>query len=152
IFLLPFFLARQLLRDAESNIEVLRVLVLAGLAYSVPALFEVRMSPQLHAWIYGFFPHSFGQQIRDGGFRPVVFLGHGLLVAFFMMTTAVAAAAFWRTRSRLIRMPAEGITAYLGGVLLLCKALGAFIYGAVLVPLVRFTRPQVQVLAACALV
>ena len=80
---------------------MLRGLVVAGLIYSLPMLFEVRMSPQLHTWIYGYFPHSFGQQMRDGGFRPVVFIGHGLGVAFFVMTTVVAAAAFWRTGTHL---------------------------------------------------
>ena len=76
------------------------MLIVAGLCYSVPMLFEVRMSPQLHTWIYGYFPHSFVQQMREGGFRPVVFLGHGLLTAFFIMSAAVAAAAFWQTRTR----------------------------------------------------
>jgi hypothetical protein len=51
---------------------------------------------------------------------------------------------------------AGGVTAYLAGVLVLCKTLGALVYGAVLVPLVRFARPQLQlrlalVLAAIAL-
>ena len=112
IFILPFFLGRQFLRNSENNVEVLRVLVIAGLAYSLPMLFEVRMSPQLNNWIYGYFPSSWLQQFRDGGFRPVVFLGHGLYVAFFAATTIMAAAAFWRTRTRLARLPPGGITAY----------------------------------------
>ena len=128
------------------------MLIVAGLFYSLPMLFEVRMSPQLHTWIYGYFPHSFLQQMREGGFRPVVFLGHGLLVAFFIMTSAVAAAAFWRTRARVVRLPAAGVTAYLGGVLVLCKTLGALVYGAALVLLVRFTRPQLQLRIALVLV
>jgi hypothetical protein len=152
IFLLPFFLARQLLGNAEDNIEILRVLVIAGLAYSLPMLFELRMSPQLHTWIYGYFPHSFAQQVRDGGFRPVVFLGHGLLVAFFIMTTAVAAAALWRTQSRLVRLPTAGVTAYLSGVLVLCKTLSALVYGAVAMALVRFTKPRFQMRIALLLV
>jgi hypothetical protein len=144
IFLLPFFLARQILRSSDDNVEILRALTIAGLAYSLPMLFEVRMSPQLHTWIYGYFPHSFAQQMRDGGFRPVVFLGHGLLVAFFIMTTAVAAAALWRTQSRILRLPAAGITAWLTGVLVLCKTMSALVYGAVAMALVRFTRPRFQ--------
>jgi hypothetical protein len=148
IFLLPFFLGRQLLRNSTDNEEILRVLAMAGLIYSLPMLFEVRMSPQLHTWVYGYFPHSFAQQARDGGFRPVVFLGHGLVVAFFAMTTAVAAAAFWRTRTSILRLPAAGITAYLGAVLFLCKSLASFVYGAVLVPMVRFAKPQLQVRVA----
>lgn len=152
IFLLPFFLARQFLRSSEDTVEVLRALAIAGFVYSVPMLFEVRMSPQLHTWIYGYFPHSFVQQIRDGGFRPVVFLGHGLLVAFFIMTTAVAAAAFWRTQSRILRLPAVAISAWLSGVLVLCKTLSAFVYGVVAIALVRFTRPRFQLRIALLLV
>ncbi len=152
LFLIPFFLGRQFFRRAADNAEVLRVLIAAGLFYSLPMLFEIRMSPQLHTWIYGYFPHSFVQQMREGGFRPVVFLGHGLLVAFFIMTTAVAAAAYSRTQSRVLRLPAAGVTAYLSVVLVLCKTLGALIYGAALVLLVRFTSPRIQVRIALALV
>jgi hypothetical protein len=152
IQVIPFFLGRQFLSSAGDTEDVLRVLIVAGLCYSLPMLFEVRMSPQLHTWVYGYFPHSFVQQMREGGFRPVVFLGHGLLTAFFIMTAAVAAAAFWRTRTRVVRQPAAAITAYLGGVLVLCKTLGALLYGAVLVLLVRFTRPQMQLRIALVLV
>jgi hypothetical protein len=148
IFLLPFFLGRQLLRNSTDNEQILRALVVAGLIYSIPMLFEIRMSPQLHTWVYGYFPHSFAQQVRDGGFRPVVFLGHGLVVAFFAMTTAVAAAALWRTRSKIFGLPAGGITAYLGTVLFLCKSLASLVYGVVLVPMVRFAKPQLQVRVA----
>jgi hypothetical protein len=52
-----------------------------------------------------------------GGFRPVVFPGHGLLVAFFAMTTTVAAAAMWRTQTRIGRWGPGGIAAYLSFVL-----------------------------------
>ena len=36
LFLLPFFLGRQLLRNARDNEEIMRVLVIAGLLYSFP--------------------------------------------------------------------------------------------------------------------
>jgi len=152
IFFVPFLLGRQILRTSADNMEVLRALVVAGLIYSVPMLFEVRMSPQLHTWIYGYFPHSFGQQMRDGGFRPVVFMGHGLSVAFFAMTTVVAGAAFWRTGVRVFRLPPGAITAYLGVVLVLCKSLGSFVYGAALVPLICLAKPRLQIRVAVVLV
>ncbi len=152
IFILPFFLGRQFLRNSENNAEVLRVLVIAGLAYSLPMLFEVRMSPQLNNWIYGYFPSAWGQEFRYSGFRPVVFLGHGLYVAFFAATTTVAAAAFWRTRTHIARLPPGGITAYLSLVLLLCKTASALVYCAVLMPLVRWASPRWQLHVAGALV
>ena len=130
----------------------MRVLVVAGLIYSLPMLFEVRMIPQLHNWIYGYFPSDFLQQVREGGFRPVVFMGHGLLAVFFMMTCAVAAAALWRTDTRVQRLSPFGVTAYLGTVLILCKTLGTLVYAAVLVPLVRFAKPRLQMRIALVLV
>lgn len=144
IFLIPFFIGRELLVTPEDNLQILRVLVIAGLIYSVPMLFEVRFSPQLHTWVYGYFPHVFDQQVRYGGYRPVVFMLHGLMVAFFAATTTVAAAALWRTRTRVQRLAPAGVTAYLFSILVLCKSAGALMYGAILVPLVRFTKPRLQ--------
>jgi hypothetical protein len=155
VTLIPFFLGRQILRGESETEEILRVLVTAGLIYSLPTLFEIRISPQLHTWVYGYFPHSFAEQMRDGGFRPVVFLGHGLLTSFFFCTTTIAAAAFWRTKTqvmRSLRFPAGGITAFLSVVLLLCKTASAMIYAAGLVPLVRFARPKIQLSIAVLLV
>ena len=152
IFILPFFLGRQFLRSAEDNAEILRIMVIAGLAYSLPILFELRMSPQLSYWIYGYRPQSIIMEFRDGGFRSVVFLMNGLWVAFFAMTTAVAAAALWRTRTHILRLAPGGITAYLSFVLVLCKTMSALVYGAVLVPLVRWASPRLQLRVACLLV
>jgi hypothetical protein len=90
--------------------------------------------------------------MRDGGYRPTVFMGHGLLVAFFVMTTVVAAAAFWRTQTRVFRFAPVWVTTYLSAMLVLCKSLGALIYGAALVPLIRFAKPQFQVRIAVILV
>ena len=56
LFMLPFFLGRQLLRNSADIEETLRTLVIAGLLYSLPMLFEIRMSPQLHRWLYGYHP------------------------------------------------------------------------------------------------
>jgi hypothetical protein len=152
IFMLPFFLGRQFVRSAENNAEILRIMVIAGLAYSLPMLFEVRMSPELSTWIYGYQGIGVPAAFRDGGSRPVVFLTNGLLVAFFAMTTTVAAAALWRTQTRIRRWPPSGITAYLTFVLVLCKTMGALVYGAALMPLVRWASPRLQLRVACVLV
>src|SRR5262249_44940099 len=109
---------------------------------------EIRMSPQLHYLLYGYYPTAFIQAIRDGGFRPMVFMGHGLTAAFFMMTATVAAAALWRVGVSVRRMPPAGVTAYLSVVLILCRSLGALIYGAVLVPLVSLAKPRTQIRVA----
>ena len=68
------------------------------------------------------------------------------------MTATVAAAAFWRNRIRVIGLPPSAIAAYLGFILFLSKSLGALLYGAFLVPLLKLTKERFQVRVACTLV
>jgi hypothetical protein len=151
IFLVPFFLARRHLATPAAQREILLALVLAGLAYSLPMLIEIRLSPQLNIWIYGFFPHAFDQQIRFGGFRPVVFLEHGLFVAFFALTAVVAAFGLWRAE----RSAGGGAFflygGYLAAVLVLCKTVGVLVYAAAALPLTLFAGRRTQLLAAAAI-
>jgi len=149
IALVPFLLGRQFLRGLNNTLTVLSALTLAGLAYSLPLLFEIRMSPQLHFWVYGYYPSDFIQEMREGGaFRPMVFMGHGLIAGFFAMTAAVASAAIWRAKVQLTRIPPGLVTGYLSVVLVLCKSGAALVYGAILIPLVRWAKPQLQVKVA----
>jgi hypothetical protein len=145
VTLIPFFLGRQFLRKPRDLQRILETLVFAGLIYSIPLLFEIRFSPQLHVWVYGYSPTNFDQEIRGGGgYRPMAFMGHGLTACFFLMTTVVASAALWRMRIRVRRFGAGPITAYLGVVLVLCKSGAALVYGLVLVPLVGWAKPNLQ--------
>lgn len=151
ITLIPFVAAYGLLNTDERRRRFLFALVLAALAYSVLMLIEVRLSPQLHRLIYGFFPHSFGQQMRGGGFRPVVFLGHGLLVAIFCAMALAAAAARWKDATGTRRTRSGLFAAYLALVLVLCKSLGAFVLAAVMVPAIAFLRARRLALLSAAL-
>lgn len=128
IGLLPFLLGYNLLRTAGSQHELLKAFVGAVLAYSLLMLIEIRLSPQLHTWVYGFFPHSFSQQMRNDGFRPVVFLGHGLLVAIFTAMGITITAYFARRRALIFGLPAWLWLIYLFLVIVLCKSLGALIF------------------------
>lgn len=150
ISILPFLLARRYFASPESHVTLLKILVLGLLGYSLPILFEVRMSPQLNVWFYGFFPHDFLQHIRAGGFRPVVFLHHGLWLAILVAMAVLAAVALWRQRL------AEGARAgqwllagiYLLVVLFLCKSLGAFAIVLVLLPALLLLGVRGQLLVA----
>ena len=149
--LAPFFVGMRFLSSDYARAQLLRAVPIAALFYSLPMLFEIRMSPQLHSWVYGFFPHSFAQQVRDGGFRPVVFLHHGLEVALFASLAVVAATVAIRARWRLLTIPAAAVAPYLGVVLLLCKTMGAAVYAIVVAPIVLFLRPKTWVNIACAI-
>lgn len=146
--LIPFLLGRRLLSTPESNIDIFRVLTIGGLIYSPLLLFEIRMSPQLQAWIYGFMPGEFYQEIRGGTFRPVVFMGHGLVTAFFAMASAVAACTLWRGKISIRKFRTAPVAAYLAIVLVLCRSFGATLYAMFLLPLIGFARPRTQIIIA----
>ena len=58
LLLIPLILGIQIIKTHEAQVQLLRLLIIAGLWYSLLIIFEIRMSPQLHSWVYGFFPHS----------------------------------------------------------------------------------------------
>ena len=127
--LTPFILGALLVRDVNDGIKVLKMLAIAGLIYSPFMIIEVLLSPQLHTWIYGFFPHSFTQQIRFGGYRPAVFMGHGLLVANFAMATFIATACLWKANQRILILPNFVYVFYFMAMVLICKSVGAWLLG-----------------------
>jgi hypothetical protein len=100
VSLLPFLLARKFFATAESHRTLLTVLAVAGVGYALLALYEVRMSPQLNNMVYGYFGHDWMQHLRDGGFRPVVFLNHALWLAIFLSCASLAAFGLWRIGGR----------------------------------------------------
>ena len=125
-------LARRHLFSQGHRRELLTALVIAGLIYSLLILFEVRMSPQLNRWFYGYFQSVWVQHIRDG-FRPAVFVSHGLAVGRFMFAAVLAAFALARLSSRgpMLYLP---LGLYLLAVLLVSRNLGAFVIAFTLIP------------------
>jgi hypothetical protein len=147
----PFLMARNFLRSPDDHRDILKALFIGGLVYSVLMLVEVRLSPQLNIWVYGYFQHNFDQMIRFGGFRPIVFLYHGLWVSFFAMTAAVSAVALARGSVTRIAIGFWLAAAYLLLVLVLSKSLGAIIYGVALIPLVAVLSSRMQLRVAALL-
>lgn len=140
--LLAWALARHYIRDATAIRDLLAALVIAMLAYSLPMLIEVRMSPQINVWVYGFFQHSFLQMMRQGGFRPIVFLEHGLWVALMTTLAVMAAVALSRGDGEALRTRWRLAAIYLFVVLVLCKTMGALIYASLLVPVLALASPR----------
>ena len=91
----PFFMGR-LYFDSLPRLRDLALLFAASALVYVPfCLYEMRMSPVLHTRIYGFAQHEFQQSIRLGGYRPVVFMQHGLAVGLFMVTGTLIGIVLW---------------------------------------------------------
>ncbi len=151
IALLPFFLARRYLATPEALHKIMAALIAAGLVYSLPMLVESRLSPQINVWVYGFFQHDFFQTIRFGGYRPVVFLPHGLWVAFFALMCVIAAVVALREGPAAARPRQLVIALYLLAVLVICKSAGALVYGLALIPVLLVVGRRVQIMLAAAL-
>lgn len=137
-------LGREFLSGEESRRQLVKAFMLAGLVYTLPMLLEIRLSPQLNTWIYGFFQHDFQQMMREGGFRPIVFLDHGLWVAFFtvmalLCTVMMARYAELQNRTRL-----RFAVIWIFVVLVLCKSLGSLMFALLLVPVTALLSPKTQ--------
>ncbi len=94
-----YWAGRKHFSEPSSLHELARAIVIGGLVYVPLLLFELRMSPQLSNIFYGFFPHMFLQHIRYGGWRPIVFMEHGLMVAMWMSASFTIAFWFWKTKA-----------------------------------------------------
>lgn len=151
LMLAPFYIGSRFLGTDHGRNLLLKAVPTAALFYSLPMLLEIRMSPQLHRWVYGYFPHQFAQTMRDGGFRPVVFLDQGIQLALFASMAVIASVALARSKSRIVRLSAAWVAVYLALLLLLCKTLAAAVYAAVVAPIVLFTRPRSWVKITCIL-
>lgn len=132
LYFLPFLLGFKYFRSYEHQQLLFKYFAIAAVIYAVLALYEIRMSPQLHRSLYGFFPHSWQQQYRDGGFRAVIFMGHGLLVAFFLAIGVATIATMKKTSTKFSRFGSNGfLLLFVLITLLLSKTLGALILGVI---------------------
>jgi len=118
---LPYVIGRVYFNDLESLRELAIGIFIGGLIYVPFCWFEVRFSPQLHKWVYGFRQHSFIQNVRDGGYRPMVFMQHGLMVGMWMGMTTMIGVWLWQSRTvrkvwdipMYVLLPAMFLTVYL---------------------------------------
>jgi hypothetical protein len=152
LFLLPFALGFAAFRTSDDARTLLRIFVAAMLAYTLLVWVEIRLSPQFHNWVYGYAQHEFAQTIRDGGYRPMVFMSHGLALGMALAIAVLYSLALHKAKERFRgRRLFFWIGAYLGFVLWAVKSMGAFIYGVIGTPVVLFTGPRFQNALALAL-
>ncbi len=144
----PMILARKFLAHPRQHRMLLMGLCIASLIYVPLILFELRMSPQLNNMIYGFFPHSWLQHLRGDGYRPVVFMHHGLYLSIFLVTALIATFGLSRLNTGPVRFGYLAAGCVLLVVLIFSKSLGALIIASLLCPLVLFMPKRIQVLGA----
>ena len=158
-YAVPYFIGRIYLSKIKILSTFTKSILISGLIYVPLCLIEIRLSPQIHKWVYGYAGiRQFAQGIRYGGYRPSVFMRHGLSVGMWMM--AVTLIAFWLWQSKAVKkiwgIPIELVIIVLLVTFILIKSTGAYgylIFGLVILfcaKTVRFSLPLLGLsLAVC---
>jgi hypothetical protein len=125
----PYLMGRLYFNDLASLRDLAIGILVGGLIYVPLCLIEVRLSPQLHRWVYGVRNFDFSQTYRWGGYRPTVFMQHGLMVAMWMISATLIAAWLWMSDSlrHLRSVPISVMFGALFVTSVLCKSAGALV-------------------------
>jgi len=118
----PYLIGRLHFNDFEGLSELTLAIIVGGLSYVLPCLFELRMSDKLLISIYGFG--------ASGQYRPKVFFWAALECGLWMAAAALTAWWLWRCGAvrKLGRYRFGGVfPAMLIGMVVLCKTKGALI-------------------------
>lgn len=124
----PYLMGRIYFSDLGGLRLLAMGIVIGGLLYVPLCLVEIWMSPRLHIWVYGFHQHEWRQSHSSfGGWRPTVFMQHGLAVGMWMTTASLVALWLWWTGAvrRIWSMPMGYLVAVLIATTILCKSTGA---------------------------
>jgi hypothetical protein len=124
---LPYLCGRIYFSSREGLRQLALGVLAGGLIYVPLCLWEIRMSPQLHATLYGFQQHDWTQTLRLGGYRPMVFMNHGLMVGLWMAAASLIGLALWTGTGarRVWGIPLSFAVPVLVATTVLCKSFGA---------------------------
>ena len=152
---LPWLVGRLYFTEPGALRDLAVGIFVGGLFYAPMCLWEIRMSPQLHYQVYGFHQHSVFQHMRYGGWRPMVFMQHGLMVGLFM--AAATLSGLWLHRSgslkRFLEIPLPVFVIALFATTVMIKSVGAImllLVGASALYCVQFLRSSLPIFAIAA--
>lgn len=146
-FILPFIIGRTMFRTRSDMRVVCHVLVGFGLVYVPLMLVEMRLSPMIHGWVYGYFPHAdFSQTMRWGGYRAQVFFAHGLVLGRMQLVVFMAALALYLGgEARAWRFDAKQVVRVMVLVVIFTKSMGVTLFMFFFGPLFSLTKQKTQI-------
>lgn len=95
---IPYLMGRVFFRSSDQLCELAMAVFLGGLLYAPFCWYEIMFSPKFHLQIYGFYQHSFLQHVRYNGFRPMLFMQHGIMVGVWMACSTLVGFWLWRMK------------------------------------------------------
>ena len=143
---LPYLIGRIFLADERGNHLLCYAIALGGLVYVPLCLFEMRMSPILKLWVYGYNERAaLDFSLRYGGYRPIVFLSFGLETGWWMCCASLACYNLWRSGAvkRINGYPLGFVTVGIILVTIACKSTGALVQifcGSMIFGLARYLK------------
>jgi hypothetical protein len=141
-----FLLGRTVLRSTRELRNLFQVCIVFALLYTPIFLFEFKMGPQTNNIIYGYLQHDPSQAARGGGFRPLGFTAHGLVLARFMTITLLGGATLMRLKIASGKMIAGLI--WLLFLFINIKSMGAIVMLITCAPLIAFGSFSAQLRTA----
>ena len=147
-FGLPFLMGRALVRTEQEGTDVLLVLATLALVYLPLVAIEFQVGPYWHFALYGSHPaiETFWHSVRYGGFRPNVFMNHGLTLSTFLLYCTIVASGLFRLGVRPYGLPIGPLTCVMIIFTAWCKSRAVWIYGLIAVPSLLFSRPRLNIL------
>jgi hypothetical protein len=128
---IPYFLGRIYLNNLDGLRQLAIGIFAGGVVYIPLCLIENIRGPILHPMVYGFNSfNDWSQARRYGGWRPVVFMQHGLMVGVWMMAAALIGIWLWKTGviKKLWNIPIKPLAIALTISFVLCLSTGAYTY------------------------
>ncbi|NTV99565.1 MAG: hypothetical protein HGA70_10435, partial [Chlorobiaceae bacterium] len=141
---LPYYIARIYFSDS-SSMKVLAIAIFIGAVVYIPfCWFELIMSPQLHRLTYGYHQCNFLQTLRDGGgFRPMVYMEHGLMTAMWMALGIFLAVWLLYCRElpeKILFVPSRWLLLLLVFTTVMMKSVGALVLLAIALVVLYLSR------------
>ncbi|ABB24232.1 hypothetical protein [Pelodictyon luteolum] len=129
---IPYFFGRVYFNESDILKTLAITIFIGGIIYIPFSWFELIMSPQLHRLTYGFHQHDFLQTLReDGGYRPMVYMNHGLMTSMWMMLASLLGMWLYITKvlpKKIFFLPSSLLLALLIGTFLMYQSMGAIFY------------------------
>ncbi|BAU40720.1 hypothetical protein [Leptolyngbya sp. O-77] len=127
---LPYLFGRLYLSNLAGMKHLAIAIFAGGLVYIPFTIYESRFSPQLHRMVYGYHARAdFSQTMRMGGYRPTVFMAHGLAVGAWMMAAALVGIWLWKSGvlKKFWDKPMKTLVPVLVISFLNCRSTGAYL-------------------------
>lgn len=159
LFGIPYFLGRWYLTNPAALRDLAIVIVGATCLYGLLMAVEMRTFPKMNQWVYGWRMQSGRNVSRMGGYRPVVFLTHGLATSIWACMAMVVAWGLYYSNAvkRILNVPIGIVVVALTVLSILTRSAGAIAIGIVILGgLLAFRHLRLRwapaMLAACVVV